>query len=520
MTKNKENLYAEILHSVLDASPVPTVISKIESGEILYVNKAVGQLLGYDYEDVVGRSAKEFYVDPNQRDQMVRILKESGRITDYEARLKKGDGTAATVIYSGGVMDLNGEKVLLSGIYDISDRKQAEQALRVSEERFRGYIEKAKDIVFSMNIEGVFKYLSPRFSELLGWENSEFLGKHFTSLMHQDDTEITQRWFNSGFEDVGWSTRDGFRLKHKNGEWRWFTSDATIVRKEGGSPIEVMGIAHDITEIRNLVIDLEKANKELKDTQAQLAQSEKMASLGMLVAGIAHEINTPVGAISSMHDSLTRGINKLKEEVARACFKEEDKKRFDNLFKIVEEATRVINSGAERVGTIVKRLRSFARLDEAELKTVNIHEGIEDTLALVHHELKHDIEVVKKFGKVQPIPCFPGQLNQVFLNLIVNARQAIKGKGKITIATHTENAKIFIEISDTGAGITKENLARIFDPGFTTKGVGVGTGLGLSICYQIIKSHLGDISVKSELGQGTTFTITLPTNLDKLIGKS
>ncbi|MGH8016626.1 MAG: sensor histidine kinase, partial [Candidatus Zixiibacteriota bacterium] len=223
---------------------------------------------------------------------------------------------------------------------------------------------------------------------------------------------------------------------------------------------------------------------------------------------------------SSMHDSLTRGLNKLKEEFGQSGIKDEDKSRFENLFKIIDEANRVIYTGADRVGTIVKRLRSFARLDEAELKTADIHQGIDDTLTLAHHELKHNIEVLKEFGKVEPIPCFPGQLNQVFLNLIVNARQAIKGKGRITIKTHSDGKIVLIEIGDTGVGIPKENIARVFDPGFTTKGVGVGTGLGLSICYQIIKRHRGDITVKSEVGKGSTFTIILPTNLDKLIEKS
>lgn len=510
-------MYSELLHAVLDASPIPTVISRIDTGVILYANKAIGQLLGYDYQTVIGRNAKEFYAIPSQRDEVVRRLSESGWISHFEISLRRGNGELASVLYSGGILEINSEKVLLSGIYDISDRKEAEEALKMSEERFRGYVEKAKDIVYSMDANGVFRYISPRVTELLGWTPEEYVGKPFIELLHPDDADLTKKWFAANFEDVGWRIRDGIRLKHKSGEWRWFTSDATVIRNDDGSPVEVIGIAHDITEIRDLVTNLEKANKILKDTQSQLAQSDKMAALGTLVAGIAHEINTPVGAISSMHDSLTRGIGKLKEEVGRACFKEEDKKRFETLFKIVDEATRVINSGAERVGTIVKRLRSFARLDEAELKTVNIHDGIEDTLTLVHHELKHDIEVVREFGQVQPIACYPGQLNQVFLNLLVNARQAIKGKGKITIKTHSDGLLVFIEISDTGVGIPKENLSRIFDPGFTTKGVGVGTGLGLSICYQIIKGHRGDITVKSELGKGTTFTLILPTNLDKLI---
>ena len=507
----------EQLHTLIESSPVPLIISRAADGRIIYVNDVLAGLVGYTAKEMLGMPTLDFYADSAERSVLIAKLLEHKFIPGQELKIRRRDGGTFWTITSLSLTELNGETVVVGGFYDISDRKEAEQALRVSEEKFRGFVENANDVVFSMDSKGFLKYLSPRFTYLLGWEAKEFVGKPLSDLMHPQDLELVNEWIASGFGETGWQEKYGFRLKHKNGEWRWFTSDATVIRNDNGTPIEVMGIAHDITEIRNLVTGLERMNKELKDTQAQLAQAEKMASLGLLVAGIAHEINTPVGAISSMNDSLQRGLNKLKDEVAGATFNEAEKKRFGNLFKIVEEATQVINSGAARVSTIVKRLRSFARLDEAELKTVNIHEGLEDTLTLVHHELKHDIEVVKDYGKIDSISCFPGQLNQVFLNLIINARQAIKGKGKITIATHSQNNKIFIKISDTGAGIAKENLGRVFDPGFTTKGVGVGTGLGLSICYQIIKSHRGEISVTSELGHGTTFTIMLPTNLDKQI---
>jgi signal transduction histidine kinase len=166
---------------------------------------------------------------------------------------------------------------------------------------------------------------------------------------------------------------------------------------------------------------------------------------------------------------------------------------------------------------IVRRLKSFARLDEAELKTVDIHEGLEDTLILIHHELKHNITVVKNFGDVPPLSCFPGQLNQVFLNLLINSKQAIKGKGTISITTFVKNNKTHIVIKDNGVGIPKEKLRRIFDPGFTTKGRGVGAGLGLSICYQIIQDHRGEIKVESVLGKGATFTVVLPMDLKDIL---
>ncbi|MEZ4762386.1 MAG: ATP-binding protein [Calditrichia bacterium] len=179
---------------------------------------------------------------------------------------------------------------------------------------------------------------------------------------------------------------------------------------------------------------------------------------------------------------------------------------------------KIIGNGTDRVTNIVKQLRRFARLDEAELKEADIHEGIEDTLQLIRHEIKHHITVVKEFGDVPPISFYPSKLNQVVLNLVMNAKQAISGDGTVTIKTWHENGQVFINISDSGSGIPAKNLPKIFDPGFTTKGVGVGTGLGLSIVYRIItEDHRGSIRVESEVGKGTVFTISIPDNLDEIL---
>jgi signal transduction histidine kinase len=262
---------------------------------------------------------------------------------------------------------------------------------------------------------------------------------------------------------------------------------------------------------RQKVMDeLAIANHDLRQTQSQLVQSEKMAALGNLVAGVAHEINTPVGAICSMHDTLVRALGKLKKELGPD---EAGNSKVQTVIKVIEDANDVIRSGSDRVTTIVRRLRSFARLDEAEMKRVDIHEGLEDTLTLVHHELKHHVTVHRDYGDLPRVECYPGRLNQVFLNLLVNAKQAIDGDGDITITTSHRDDRVRIEIKDNGRGIPEDHVREIFDPGFTTKGVGVGTGLGLSICYQIILDHKGEIIVKSKVGEGTTFTIVLPINL-------
>ena len=262
--------------------------------------------------------------------------------------------------------------------------------------------------------------------------------------------------------------------------------------------------------------ELAAAYDNLRLTQSQLIQSEKMASLGMLVAGIAHEINTPIGAVASMHNTLVRAMEKLITMFDQACVEgKEETRKIQETLKVIQEANKVIISGTDRVVNIVRRLRSFARLDEAEVKTVDIHEGIEDTLTLIQHETKHHITVKKNFGTLPLCSCYPGRLNQVFLNLLINAKQAIKDKGEITITTYLKDNRAYIEFHDTGMGIPPENLNRIFDPGFTTKGVGVGTGLGLAICYQIMQDHRGEIRAASELGVGTTFTIILPLDLEE-----
>jgi two-component system NtrC family sensor kinase len=239
---------------------------------------------------------------------------------------------------------------------------------------------------------------------------------------------------------------------------------------------------------------------------SQLIQSEKMAALGLLVAGVAHEINTPMGAIHSNNDIMTRAVGKVRKLLEPAPDNE-----VRRLLDILGEVCRNNEIATERIMKIVRSLKNFARLDEAERKKVNIHEGIESTLSLLRHQLKNRIRIVKRFGDIPEIECYPNELNQVFMNILVNAAQAIKHRGEITVKTWREGDRVKIAISDTGVGIPPENLSKIFDPGFTTKGVGLGTGLGLSICYKIIQDHRGTIEAESSK-QGTTFTISIPLN--------
>jgi len=267
----------------------------------------------------------------------------------------------------------------------------------------------------------------------------------------------------------------------------------------------------DLQRLRDTVEELEQANRDLVATQTQLIRSEKMAALGSLVAGIAHEINTPVGAIRSMHDTLMKAVEKLRATI-EADFPEACGQGggLEKVLKIIADSNKVIETGSERVTTIVRSLRNFARVDDAQLEDADLHQGLDDSLMLVHHDIKNRIEVVKEYGPIPRVKCYAGRLNQVFLNILNNAQQAIDGAGTITIRTECVGDEVRIAIADTGAGIAPEHIARVFDPGFTTKGVGSGTGLGLAICYQIMQDHHGRIEVASEPGQGATFTIVVP----------
>jgi len=241
-----------------------------------------------------------------------------------------------------------------------------------------------------------------------------------------------------------------------------------------------------------------------EELTSQLIQSEKMAALGLLVAGVAHEINTPMGAIHSNNDILIRGVGRIRKLMGPNPDKE-----LIRVLDILDEVCRNNETATDRIMKIVRSLKNFARLDEAERKKVNIHEGIESTITLLRHQLKNRIRIVKDFADLPEIECFPNQLNQVFMNMLVNGAQAIHERGTITVRTCRENDTVKISIGDTGVGIPPEHLSKVFDPGFTTKGVGVGTGLGLAICYKIVQDHHGTIEVESS-SKGTTFTILLP----------
>jgi signal transduction histidine kinase len=314
-------------------------------------------------------------------------------------------------------------------------------------------------------------------------------------------------------------------------------ADALRISKENEDIIKRQNIILDI-KVTERTVELQKSNEELnitlknlKDTQSKLVDAEKMASLGQLTAGIAHEINNPINFVSSSVKPLKRDIADIitildkydelsTDGNAEAKIKEVNslKKELDLDYLKEEIGTLLtgIEDGANRTAEIVKGLRNFSRMDEDDLKMANIHEGIDSSLVLLNSTLGGRIDIIKDYGDIPSIECYAGKLNQVFMNILTNATQAIssnkesQGKGTIHIKTYNKDQNVVIRIKDSGTGMPEEVRNKIFEPFFTTKDVGEGTGLGLSIVFSIIEAHKGYIEVESEQGKGTEFIITLP----------
>ncbi len=290
------------------------------------------------------------------------------------------------------------------------------------------------------------------------------------------------------------------------------------------------------SELKSENAERKRAEEELKSAQTQIIQQEKMASIGQLAAGVAHEINNPMGFIISNMSSLKGYTNKIAAffqlqdeimtEMAKSCTDEHDKAKLAVWFQKSQDAKRSLKinyimndlecliqetlDGADRVKTIVQDLKGFARVTNEESLLADINAGIESTINIIWNELKYNTTLLKEFGDIPLIKCNQGQLNQVFMNILINAAQSIATQGEVRVKTWAESGRIFVSITDTGNGMPPNVINRIFEPFFTTKEIGKGTGLGLSVSYEIVKKHGGEITVDSTVGKGTTFTVMIP----------
>jgi len=321
-----------------------------------------------------------------------------------------------------------------------------------------------------------------------------------------------------------------YRFRASDGTYLWMHDTLRLIRDEHGAPLEVIGSLTDITARKHMEEALQAKGDEqqrliakLRDAHDQLLQAEKMASIGQLAAGIAHEINNPVGFVNSNMSALQGYVATLFgviEDYERAGGADpalaaryaqvRARAELDYLKQDVGELVKESMDGLKRVRDIVQALKDFSHVGETAWQIADLHRGLDSTLSIVANELKFKATIEKHYGVLPQIPCLASQLNQVFMNLLVNAGHAIKEAGLITLRTGVEGPWVWVEVGDNGAGIAPEHLSRIFEPFFTTKPVGSGTGLGLSLSYGIVNKHGGRIDVASVLGKGTRFTVWLP----------
>ncbi len=419
--------------------------------------------------------------------------------------------------------------------------KQQHDRLNENEERWKFALEGAGDGVWDWNPQTDKAVRSKRWKEMLGYAENEFpdTGTAVIEHLHPDDKDRVLSVIQECFASDRALYVVEFRMRCKDGSWKWIMARGKLISRDGdGNPLRMIGTHTDISERKQVESELIKRHEKeqelhskLQEAQNQLLQSEKMASIGQLAAGVAHEINNPIGYVYSnlgtlekyvqdafsMLDSYEQAEGAITDSVVRTHLQAE-REKLDLAF--LKQDLRALMSenkeGIIRVKNIVQNLKDFSHVDVSdEWHYVNLHQGLDSTLNIVNNEIKYKAEVIKEYGDIPEVECLASQLNQVFMNMLINAAHAIEERGTITIRTGIvrtgqQGEEVWVEIADSGKGIAPENLKKIFDPFFTTKPIGKGTGLGLSISYGIIQKHHGRIEVSSEVGKGTTFRVWLP----------
>ena len=522
------------------------------SAEALFNCKAE-ELLGQVFfgELVVEGSACDIEMDTDIIPQVGKTEAPGTRVVQTEVEAIRKHKENAVVEMRVVETEWEGEMAYLATLRDITDRKRAEEMLWLYD-RAIAATSTGVTISDATHPEHPIIYCNPAFESMTGYRREEIIGKNCQFLQGSETDPVAVEIIRKALQTKS-ECKVILKNYRKDGTTFWNCFSISPVRDRTGKLTHFIGVQRDITQSkqaeealhkseaqsREQAAQLAAALKELKATHSQLVQSEKMSSLGLLIAGVAHEINNPVsfihGNLSHLKDYTQDLFHHLElyEQHYPNPVEEIQQEREDNdLDFLAEDLPRILSSmsvGVDRICQIVQSLRNFSRHDDSQMKPVNLHEGIDSTLLILNHRLKGNgekppIQIVKEYGNLPPVECFAGPINQVFMNILSNAIDALEDArskqtnqqmpeiaSQVRICTEVVGKFVEIKMADNGPGITEEVKERIFDTFFTTKPIGKGTGMGLSISYQIIvERHKGELSCNSELGKGTEFTIRLP----------
>lgn len=504
---------------------------------VLYVNKRFTDILGYSKEEIIGKIGYELLLDPKDHDSLINENRErtKDKFNQYEMTFISRSGKKVDFLISGSPVK-NSEGITIGSMgamTDITERKKNLAALQESEEKYRTIIDAFPDIIMLSDLNQNIIFANHMLEKVTGIKPEDYNNPNRKARIHPHDeplirkavndllnsdythTPIIENRFIDTLGNVHWLSgtiskvtlngqvvlqtisRDITEKKKIEKELETYRNHLEFLVKERTEELEATNeeLTSTNEELHNQREELETVLSNLKKTQKQLIQSEKMASLGVLAAGVAHEINNPLnfikGGVVGLEDYFNENLNDHKEEIS----------------PLIDG----INTGIDRAANIVKSLNHYSRKNDTKLVDCDMHTVIDNCIVMLQNQTKNRIEVQKVYTeKEHNIIGNEGKLHQAVINVLTNAIQAIEGKGTITIRTQTAKDKMIISIKDNGHGISKDIISKVFDPFFTTKAPGKGTGLGLSISYSILEEHNGTIDIESKVGKGTKVVIQLP----------
>lgn len=536
------------------------ILLKDRNSTFLYCNEKYAKSMGLTQEQIVGKTDYDLYSEDMAEKHIANDKKilASGETIETIFRYSRDDRETITRLIKTVTTDKHGDaEGVLCVFEDVTERVKAEETLRRSEAKYRVLYDSIGKGVMLLDESGFFDCNKTALA-IFGCSGiEEFCSKHPADFSPPRQPCGTDSMTLAG-RQIAIAIEKGsnhFEWMHKRADTNEsFPAEVLLNAIELDGKRIIQAVVSDITKrkqyeerIKAANAGLEEANRQLQNTQSQLVQSEKLASIGHLAAGVAHEINNPLAFVVSNFSTLDGYIQNLLRLIDRyeqmLCPTETENaagrpsntdlvrklKEELNIDFILEDMSDLFgdsNEGMDRIINIIKSLRDFSRIDQpGDFSYYNLNDGLKATLVVARNELKYLIEIKTQYSEIPEVFCNSGQLNQVFLNILVNAAQAIgsqerEDKGVIEIRTSSDADYIICEIADNGPGIAPENLSKIFDPFFTTKPVGKGTGLGLNVSYDIVvNKHKGQLLVNSCVGKGTVFTIKIPLSPDAAIPK-